>query len=845
MTHFSLPHLSRSFGWRLTPLAQCLSGLLLLSSGIAEAGEYSFSASSLEGEMLTQQDIDLSLFSQSNAQLPGTYSSRVMINKVRMDDMNITYLGGEKGKLVPQLTPDMLEKWGVAIDKYPDLAALTAIEPLPKPLGDYIPQAQATLDFTTMTLQLSIPQAALAGHGSGYIDPSRWDDGVPTAFVDYAFSGSQDQDAAHRTSENQYLNMRSGANLGGWRLRNYTTWTHSESENRWETINTYIQHDIDFLRSQFTGGESSTKGDVFESLQYRGINLASDEEMLPYNQRGYAPVIRGVASSNAEVSVRQNGYLIYQQTVAPGAFEIKDLYSTTNNGDLDITVKEADGTEHHFTQPYSNLAVMQRPGGVKYEVTAGRYRADSDGEQNEPDFVQGSLIYGLNNTATLFGGVTAAKDYQAVNAGVGVSLGDIGAVSVDVTHADTTLDNDTKHSGQSYRLLYSGKIDITNTNFTLASYRYSTRGYYNFADANQRYDEHENDLLFRYNKRNRIQANISQTLGGGSLYLNGYQQDYWGSSEKERSLSVGFNTTISNVGANLTYTYSKNGNEDSDQMIALGFSVPLSAWLPKAWSSYNLSSSKRGNTQHNLGLSGTLLDDDRLNYSFQQSRTNHGEGDTSSLYGGYRSQYANFNAGYYYSSDDSQRLSYGVNGAIVAHPHGVTLAQPLGSQFAIVTANGASGIRFHNQRGVQTDWLGNAVIPSLTPYQKNTVRVDTNSLPDDVDTGETAITLIPSRNAAVHAAFEAHVGYRVLITLTRPNGMTVPFGAMASVDALAVNGIVDETGTLYLAGINDEAQLHVKWGNAPDQQCRAHLVLDAEQTDTTATGIRYLHVPCL
>lgn len=61
--------------------------------------------------------------------------------------------------------------------------------------------------------------------------------------------------------------------------------------------------------------------------------------MLPYSQRGYAPVIRGIANSNAEVSVRQNGYLIYQQNVAPGAFEINDLYSTTNSGDLEVTVK--------------------------------------------------------------------------------------------------------------------------------------------------------------------------------------------------------------------------------------------------------------------------------------------------------------------------------------------------------------------------------------------------------------------------------------------------------------------------------------------------------------------------
>lgn len=189
-------------------------------------------------------------------------------------------------------------------------------------------------------------------------------------------------------------------------------------------------------------------------------------------------------------------------------------------------------------------------------------------------------------------------------------------------------------------------------------------------------------------------------------------------------------------------------------------------------------------------------------------------------------------------------MSYGVSGAIVAHPHGVTLAQPLGSQFAIVNANGASGVRFQNQRGIQTDWQGNAIIPSLSPYQENRIRVDTSSLPEDVDTSETAVTVIPSRNAAVSAAFDAHVGYRTLIKLTRPNGMTVPFGAMATVDALAISGIVDDTGTLYLAGVADDVQLSVKWGNSQDQQCTAHITLNSEHHAVSPTGIHYLSATC-
>ncbi|KLG12978.1 membrane protein [Enterobacter asburiae] len=830
--------------FRLNPLLRCLSGVLLMASFSTLAREYRFSPSSLEGDMLAQQDIDLSLFSKSNAQLPGTYSSRVQVNERRLSTTNIAYVSSPEGSLIPQLTPDMLRAWGVAIDRYPALLALPANKALPEDISNYIPLASARLDFSTMTLALSIPQAALSGTGHDYIDPSRWDDGVPVLFSDYAFSGSKNKDSGDSSATSQYLNLRTGANLGGWRVRNYSTWSNSESENLWENINTFLQHDVDALKAQFTAGESSTRGEVFDSLQYRGVNLASDEEMLPYSQRGYAPVIRGIASSNAEVSVRQNGYLIYQQNVAPGAFEINDLYSTTNSGDLDVTVKEADGTEHRFTQPYSSIAVMLRPGRMKYEMTAGRYRAESGSDQKEPDFFQGSMIYGLNNLLTWFGGLTLSKDYNAANTGAGLALGPLGSLSADVTLADTRLDDNSQHTGQSWRLLYTGKLDSTNTNFSLGSYRYTSRGYYSFTDANQKRDGHEDDLLFRYNKRNRIQASVSQTVAGVSLYLNGYQQDYWGTSKKERSLSVGLNTVVAGTSYHVAYTYSKTNDEESDRMVSLGFSIPLTRWLPRAWSSYNISNTKNGYTRQNVGLSGTLLDDERLSYSLQQSHSNHDGEDISSVYGSYRSQYANLTAGYYASTNNSQQLNYGISGGIVAHPQGVTLAQPLGSQFAIVNANDASGVRFLNQRGIQTDWQGNAVIPSLTPYQENNIRIDTASLPENVDSSDTAITVIPSRNAAVLARFDAHTGYRMLVTLKRPNGLSVPFGAIATSSAPVMSGIVDETGTVYLAGIGETAQLTVKWGNGTGQQCHASITQQSANQTESPNSIRSVSELC-
>lgn len=815
--------------WHNLTLIHCLSGVLLLGSEHAYSREFYFTPNSLEGDTLSRQDIDLSLFSKSNAQLPGTYISKIRLNKHHMPDESITYVSNSDGSLRPLFTISMLRKWGIKVDEYPELLKSSEQEPLKEPIVHYIPYSSAELDFSSMTLNVSMPQTAVKTINKEIADPSRWDDGVAVLFTDYSFSGSQrnEQDSHVNT---QYLNLRNGVNLGGWRIRNYSTWNNNGQNQSWDAINTWLQHDIRFLQAQFIAGESSTRGEVFDSLQYRGVNIASDELMLPYNQRGYAPTIRGIANSNAEVSIRQNGYLIYQSAVAPGPFEINDLYSTTNSGDLEVTVKEADGSEHRFTQPYSGIAIMQRPGHLKFEFTAGHYRADNSDDANEPLFTQGSIIYGINNLLTLFGGMTAADKYQSINLGTGVGLGEWGSISADATYAHAVLDNDEEHTGQSYRLMYTGLIETTDTNFTLASYRYSTHGYYSFADANEKYTSSNELWSFTYNKRSRIEASISQSVLGSSIYLNGYQQDYWGSDNKERSLSLGISGAIKGINLNMAYSYNKNNQTPSDQMLSFGVSIPLDRWLSHSWANYNISSTKNGYTNQNVSLSGTLLDDNRLSYTLQQSHTNHDGGDNSSVYSGYRSQYANLSAGYYTSSNDTQQINYGVNGGIVIHPGGVTLSQPLGNEFAIVDTNDASGIRFTNQRGIQTDWFGNAIIPSLTPYQENTIRLDTTSLPEDVDSNNTAVAVIPTRQAAVKAHFDARKGYRVLVTLTRPDGRLIPFGALGSIDGTGINGIVDDSGTLYLSGVEEKLVLTVKWGNSAQQHCKATTTLPIEQT---------------
>lgn len=149
--------------------------------------------------------------------------------------------------------------------------------------------------------------------------------------------------------------------MAGWQLRHDSNvnWRSNDSTH-WQNTATYAQRAMPSIRGMLTLGDSYTSGDFFNSIGFRGVQIATDDRMLPDSLNGYAPVVRGVAQSNALVEIRQNNQLIYQTTVAPGEFIINDLYPTGYGGDLNVTINEADGSKRQFSVPYASVAQMLR-----------------------------------------------------------------------------------------------------------------------------------------------------------------------------------------------------------------------------------------------------------------------------------------------------------------------------------------------------------------------------------------------------------------------------------------------------------------------------------------------------
>ncbi|QGH60611.1 fimbrial biogenesis usher protein [Serratia proteamaculans] len=811
-------------------------GLLLATmGGGAQAGNY-FDPAFLSDNR--ESVADLSAFEQGLEAPPGTYRVDVYLNGQKQGNRSLRFDVGNNGQLNACLTVAELVKLGVRTQAFP---ALTGVTPEScAPLEQAIPHAVSRADMGRSRLDISIPQAALERNARGFISPTQWDNGINSALFNYRFSGGNQLNGdGAGNSGNYYANLRSGVNLGAWRLRDYSAWNYSKQRGtQWSHISTTLSRAIIALRSELTVGDGNTLSDVFDSLAFRGAQLASDDGMLPDSQRGFAPVVRGIAKTNARVSIRQNGYEIYQNYVPPGAFVIDDLYPSSSSGDLQVVVTESDGSENRYSVPYSSVPLLQREGRLRYALTAGETRAGGD-DQRKDRFAQAMGLWGLPYGITLYGGSQLAAKYQAVALGVGKNLGDWGALSFDITQANSALQDDSKRQGQSLRFLYAKTLNSWGTNIQLMGYRYSTAGFLTLDEAAQSLSGWGADSLY-YNKRGKWQVNLSQQIGDGSLYVSGSQQSYWNTSKTDRLLQLGYSNSWRDVSYSLAWNYNQSrwGQSGGEQLFSLNLSLPLGKWLAggysRTWGNYSSSSDGHGRMQQTAGLSGTLLADNNLSWSAQQSYANHGGGGSGNAALNYQGGYGNGSLGYNYG-DGLQQVNYGLSGGVVVHGGGVTLSQPLGETSVLVSAPGAGDVRVENSTGVATDWRGYAVVPYASNYRENRVALDTRTLSQNVDLDEAVVRVVPTKGALVRAEFKAQVGYRALITLSR-GGLPLPFGATVS-QSNGGAGIVGDGGQVYLSGMAEQGQLTAQWGQNASARCVAEYQLNEQQAASVAVSL--------
>lgn len=815
------------------------------------ARTYSFNSSLLSGG---GKGVDLSLF-EEGGQLPGIYQTDIILNGSRVDSLEMPFHTekDENGRpyLKTCLTQEMLARYGVKTEEYPALfRSLGGGSDTSGERGvcadlSAIPQATENYQFAAQQLVLGIPQVALRPLLRGIAPEVLWDDGIPAFLLNWQANAGRSEYRGYIKDVEDYFwsSLEPGINIGSWRIRNLTTWNKSSGQSgKWESLYIRAERGLNSLKSRLTLGENYTPSDIFDSVPFRGGMLSSDESMVPYNQREFAPVVRGIARTQARIEVRQNGYLIQSQTVAPGAFALTDLPVTGSGSDLQVTVRESDGTVQVFTVPFTTPAIALREGYLKYNVMAGQYRSSDDAVE---DSTLGQVMgmYGLPWGLTVFGGLQGAEHYQAAALGLGWSLGKLGAVSLDTIHSRGQQKGYNYETGNTWRIRYNKSFELTGTSFTAASYQYSSSGYHTLSDVLETYRD---DGRFAYrstdSRTSRTTVNLSQSLGRwGYLGLNGSRDEYrdrphqdyigasYGASWNRMSLSVNWSRNHSTRG----YYGSKSRMEDS---ISIWMSIPLESWLGRSDNNISATAqmqrSTEQNTRYELGLNGRAFDR-RLFWEVHEQMVSGSEynTDTSRLNLRWSGTYGEL-AGMYSYSSNMRQINAGMSGSMVAHGEGVTFGQRAGDTVTLVAAPGVSGASVGDWPGVRTDFRGYALAGYASPYQENVITLDPTTFPEDAEVPQTDSRVVPTKGAVVRAGFRTRGGGRALVSLTRQDGSSLPFGAIVTLEGKPGEtsgsaGVVDDKGRVYLSGLPETGKLKAQWGE--NSICHADYRLPEEK----------------
>lgn len=833
----------------------------------ASGGYADFDRSMLSGA--GQNTTDLSRFEHGNPVLPGSYSTDIYLNNVWVGRGDVRFAASSaKASATPCVDSKLLDVLGLHPAKLSDATTAQLKDPTAcVSIDSLIQGASMVFDMTQLRLDTSVPQAYMNQMPRGYVSPEYWDAGVPAALLNYNFN-SYRSSSQGQTQTTSYLGLNSGLNLGPWHLREDATvnWqsatSTSKARRQWQNIDAYIQRDLPSLRAMLTIGDSYTDGAVFDSYGIRGVQLATDDRMLPQSLQGYAPIVRGVANTNAKVTVRQNGVQIYQTTVAPGPFTINDLYPTGYGGSLDVTVTEADGRVTTFSVPYASVAQLLRPGITRFDVAVGELRNATI--NNKPAVVQATVQHGFNNVLTGYAGIVGSQGYAAALIGGAIDTR-YGALALDITQADAHIPGYATQSGQSMRVTYSKIIPSTQTTLSVAAYRYSTGGFLSLTQAAEaREYAREGINAFNYvlpsnvptidgvpqqsvltpaqqaaltgstftnnpilstgveRQRNNFTLSLSQRLGqnGGSIYTNLTASDYWNNHGTTTQFQVGYNNHFHrfNYGISATRSVDPLGHYSNEYFV--NFSLPLGDSPHAPTFMLNLTHDQGGTSQDQAIVNGALGSDNQFNYSATATHGSNGGGNAGSVNVGYRSPYAVFDASYGNGSGYSQ-ASVGVTGVIVAHPGGVTFGQPTGDTIGIIYVPGAAGAQLQSAPGARVDRFGYAVVPYLVPYNLNTVQIDPKGLPLDVQLDATSAQVAPYEGAVVMLKFKTENGRALIVRAKLENGQALPFGAEIFNEKGTSLGVVGQGGQILVRGVNQSGQLSVRWqdDNGAEQSC--------------------------
>ena len=766
----------------------------------------------------------MDLFRTANYLAEGSYVVNAAVNQRSFGELTVRlkHLDGSQSAVLC-IDPALLIKMDIQehyLKQLPQKECLTIKEI----------SSDAYYDFDTATQEIAIflPQKFINEHPQGYIDPAQFDKGINSAFLGYNANFNHTD-----MGNDQYLSLTGGLNLDGWYFRHAGRFQSNIhfGLGRYRSYQNVLNRDVLPLHARINIGQFNTYAMQQESIEIVGAQLATDLNMLPWSMRYYSPVIENIAQTNALVRIFQNGQKIYERTVPAGPFKINDLTSTTN-GNLTLEVIENSGEKKTFVIPMQSSLNLLKPEQYQYSVALGNYK--TAGKTTKDTLLQGNYNYGLNNYLTLLSGINLNENYQSMLLGTGLNTA-IGGFSLIGNLSQASLySND--YQGQRVSVDYRYNWNPYNFNVSLGGILQS-QNYLTLSNAlallnfDDLISEEQKNLNLTADLKNQLNINFNKSFIHhrlGSFSFGFLSNQYW----TDKPDQYQFNFNYGNAWKSLNYAVGVSKTSYLESGTESDLSVYLSLSLPLDYKKSNIY--VNSNYQHNafkdqksdiwgVNLSGITGEHNNLNFGLGISQSNYNNYDSTTYNAniGYLLPQTNLAATLYSNGHDTQ-YSLSAQGAIVAHPYGITATNSLADTYTIVHVEQGTGATIDNARGTKLDRWGNAIYPNVSAYNMNSIAINPDQLPPEITLEGNQTQVIPRLYSSTLATFKTRVQSNILLRIHNPSQeIQFPMGSRIETLSGKLIGIMGQSNQSLLNNdIRDlKEPLKIVWGDQVQQTC--------------------------
>ena len=574
------------------------------------------------------------------------------------------------------------------------------------------------------------------------------------------------------------------------------------------------------LASLRYGDAISSRSSWGGAVRFGGVQWTTNFSTQPGFVTFPLPGISGEAALPSTVDLYVNNALRMRRQVPSGPFSIQDLPVTNGQGDARLVVRDILGREQVITQPFFTDSRLLKQGLQEYSYELGFVRRNFGIDSNNygRPLAVGTYRQGITKkfTGEIHGEVLGNQ--QAVGLGGVLLLQDAGVFS-----SSFAMSNSGKGVGGLLGLGFSrqsGNFGF-GVNTQLASQRFAKLGL------------QPEELAPRH--ISQIFANLATTALGS--FAANYTEQAFRDREENEIVSGSYVREVGSLG-NLSVSVSRSLSGDSKMIFGLNFSMMLG----KSNTANISTSAKPGNQQATLQLSRSRPAGNGIGYRLVAEL---GDSDRREAEVSLQNGVGNYTLAA--AQSQGQTAFRGSASGGVAFLGGSTfLSRRINNSFAVVQVPGYSGVGIYsdNQLVASTDANGNALLPGLRPYQKNSVRIEQADIPFDTRVDVLQLDAVPYFRSGLLLKFPVKRSRGALLSVVLENGEPLPAGAQVQIlgDNIVENEVFPTgfRGEVYLTGLAVSNRLRV---TLKEQSCEFALPFP-ETTDPlphlgtyTCTGV--------